>query len=151
MSGINVNGEVIPVDEARQHIRMLYKDAEQVAGVFHGMNRSAKFRANWPDEYLYAKSNWKSFVVHTRAMYAERLADPKTPPGDARKMHLALVIEQMISKGQEKDNRLQLAPNTQQFEGDKRENTSIVEKFGKDSQRMIDLLMSSCRPTERFH
>src|ERR1700733_13020738 len=86
---------------------MLCNDAKQIAGLFHGMNRSIRFRANWPDEYLFADANWKTFVVAARAMYAERLADPKTPPADARKMHLALVLEQQASKGPEKDNRHQ--------------------------------------------
>lgn len=151
MSGITINGENIPVREAQDLVRMLCNDAKQIAGVFHGMERSAKFRANWPNEYLFADANWKSFMEAARAMYAQRLADKKTPPGDARKMHLALVLEQMISKGQEKDSRLQLAPNTQQFVGDRRENAKTIDRFGKHSNTMMELLMSSCRPTERFH
>lgn len=63
-------------------------------------------------------------------MYAERLGDPKTPPADARRMHLALVLETMVGAGQEKDAELQLAPRTRQFEGDRRENRRIIEKFG---------------------
>ena len=127
---IEVNGEAITVIEAAGLIRMICNDAEQIAGQFHGHNRSEKFRINWPDEDRFVKANWKTFVAAARAMYAERLADPKTPPADARKMHLALVLQHMMAQGQEKDTRLQLAPNTLQFEGDPVENRKIKETFG---------------------
>lgn len=127
---IEINGEKISAKEARDLLKMLYHDAEQLAGQFHGANRSEKFRANWPDEYEFARSEWKNFVEATRAAYAIQLGDPKTSPADARRMHLAIVLQDMMAKGEEKDNRLQLAPNTQQFEGDRRENRKIAEKFG---------------------
>ena len=127
---IEINGEQLTNDECMALIRMLCEDAKRIAGEYHGMKRSAKFRVNWPDEYKFANANWKTFVVAARAMYAERLADPKTPEADKRKMMLALILQQKMAQGQETDNRLQLAPNTQQFEGDPFENKKIVEKFG---------------------
>ncbi len=143
MSTIEINGEFISVDEAKKLIRMLYNDAKQIAGVFHGQNRSVKFRINWPDEYKFADANWKTFVVPCRQMYAERLADPKTPPKEARMMHLALVLEHKIARGLEKDTRLQLSPGTQQFEGDKSENLKIIEKFGKRPNLRAALMNAS--------
>lgn len=140
---IEINGEQIDAPEATSLIRMICNDAKQVAGVFHGMNRSAKFRRNWPNEYVFADANWKTFMEATRKMYAERLADPKTPPADARKMHLALVLETMIAQETETDNRLQLAPNTQQFVGDPFENKKIVEKFGQQSNTLKEILLGS--------
>ena len=140
---IEVNGEQLSNKEALDLIRMLCNDAKQVAGVFHGMNRSKKFRANWPNEYVFADANWKTFMEAARAMYAERLNDPKTLPSDARKMHLALVLETMVGKDMEKDNRLQLAPDTQQFAGDPFENKKIVEDFGKQSNTFKELLLGS--------
>jgi hypothetical protein len=133
---IMVNGEAISPSEASGLIRMLYNDAKQIAGEYHGMNRSEKFRINWPNEDLFAESEWKNFVVAARAMYAERLGDRKTPTEEARRMHLALVLEHMVAQGQradgiEADNRLQLSPGTQQFEGDKAENIKIMNLFGK--------------------
>ena len=148
---IEINGEKIPKSEAMGLVRMLCEDAKQTAGVFHGMNRSAKFRANWPNEYLFADANWKTFVEATRQMYAQRLGDPKTPPDDARKMHLALVLQAMCSQGAETDNRLQLAPNTQQFVGDPWENKKIADKFGKQSNTFLDLLKGSAAPVTRYH
>src|SRR5882672_1170286 len=96
-----VNGERIPKSEALSLIRMFYNDAKQIAGVFHGMNRSEKFRRNWPNEYLFAEANWKTFVEAARQLYAQRLGDPKTAPADARKMHLALVLQAMAEQGAE--------------------------------------------------
>lgn len=127
---IEINGERITNKEAADLVRMLCNDAKQIAGEFHGMNRSDKFRLNWPSEYKFADSNWKTFIEPCRQMYAERLADPKTPPTDARKMHLALVLQAMMAQGEETDNRLQIAPDSQQFQGDKSENKKIIEKFG---------------------
>lgn len=128
---IVINGENITKEEAAKLIRMLCEDAKRIAGEFHGMERSAKFRINWPNEYIFAEAEWRNFMEAARAMYAARLGDPKTSPVDARAMHLALVLEAQVSKGAETDNRLQLTPNTQQFVGDKSENRKIIEKFGK--------------------
>lgn len=142
MDKINVAGIEISKSEATALVKMLLKDAEQVAGVFHGMNRSRKFRANWPDEYRFVRANWKSFVEPTRKMYAARLGDPKTPPEEARKMHLALVLQVMMAQGEETDNRLQITPGTQQFEGDRSENRKISEKFGEAPNLRAALLNS---------
>lgn len=139
---IEINGEKISASEAKGLLRMLYNDARQIAGEFHGMNRSEKFRVNWPDEYRFADANWKTFVDACRQLYAERLTDPKTPPADARKMHLALVLQAMMAQGEEADTRLQLAPGTQQFEGDRHENRKIAERFGR-TPNLLAALMNS--------
>lgn len=137
---IEINGEQITVDEAKKLLRMLYNDAKQIAGEFHTMNRSVKFRLNWPDEYKFTDANWKTFVCATRQMYAAKLGDPKTSEADKRRIHLVLVLEHKIAEGQEKDTRLQLAPGTQQFEGDKGENKKIVDKFGARQNMRAALL-----------
>lgn len=137
---ITVAGEQITETEAMSLVRMICEDAKRVAGEYHGMKRSDKFRVNWPNEDAFARANWKTFVVAVRAMYAEQLAYPKTRPEDARKMHLALVLQAQMSQGQEADTRLQLAPNTQQFVGDPYENRKITEKFGKTPNLRAKLL-----------
>ncbi len=148
---IDIAGQRITKTEAADLVRMLCHDAEEIAGEFHNMERSPKFRANWPDEYLFAKANWKSFVEAARAMYAARLGDPKTPPHEARKMHLALVLQTMCEQGAPKDTRIQLAPNSQQFVGDAYENKKITADFGKHSNTFRDLLMSSAGGGARYH
>jgi hypothetical protein len=140
-----INGEKIDKAEAMALLKGLYHEAEECAGEFHGKNRSEKFRANWPDETLFAKANWKSFVQEARRKYAGKLGDLQVPEAEKRRIHLALVIEHEIAGGREKDARLQLAPNTQQFEGDKYENRKILEKFGKQPDSLKDLLMTSTR------
>lgn len=144
---IEVNGEQITKEEALSLIRMLCNDAKEIAGQFHGMNRSAKFRANWPDEYVFADAEWKNFMEAARTMYAARLADPHTSPADKRRMHLALVLQTMAEQGAEKDTRLQIAPNTQQFVGDPYENRKIVDSFGKQSNTFKELMLG----TSRYH
>jgi hypothetical protein len=141
--GFEINGEFVSSKDAGDLIRMLYNDAKQVAGVFHGMNRSKKFRKNWPNEYVFAESEWKTFVAATRQMYLDRLKDPKTLPYDAQRMFKALYLERLAAQGQEADNRLQLAPNTQQFVGDKFENKKIAEKFGTESNSFAKLALGS--------
>lgn len=143
VNGFDINGEFVSAKEAGDLIKMLYNDAKQVAGIFHGMNRSKKFRKNWPNEYVFAESEWKNFVVAARQMYLDRLNDPKTLPSDAQRMFKALYLERLASQDQEVDNRLQLAPNTQQFVGDKYENKKISEKFGDESNSFAKLALSS--------
>lgn len=126
-----VNGEHLSNDEAAGLIRMLCNDAKEIAGQFHNMERSDKFRINWPDEDKFAESEWKNFLEAAIQMYTAKLADPKTPLADKRKIHLAIVLNAMMAEGKEKDARLQLAPNTQQFVGDRAENRKILENFGK--------------------
>lgn len=140
---IDINGEQLTAQEAADLIKMLCHDAEEFAGEFHNMERSEKFRLNWPDEQLFAKANWKTFVEPVRMLYAMRLGDPKTPPSDARKMHLALVLQAKMAEGQETDQRLQIAPDSGQFHGDKAENRKILEKFGKN-QNFRANLMNGC-------
>ena len=130
MKYIEINGENISTREALDLTRMLYHDASEVAGEFYEMNRSEKFRTNWPNQDRFVATNWKTFVEATRQIYAARLGDLKTPPAEARKMHLVLVLQAMMAKGEEADNRLQIAPGTQAFEGDKAENRKTMERFG---------------------
>jgi hypothetical protein len=127
---ININGENISNEEAGRILKTLYNDAKQIAGEFHGMERSAKFRVNWPDENKFAESEWKNFVEAAIQIYVAKLADPKATPEEKRFCHLAIVLNAKMAEGREKDQRLQIAPNTQQFVGDKYENKKILEKFG---------------------
>lgn len=148
---INVNGEKIGRDEYFKIMEMLYHDAKEIAGVFHGENRSDKFRINWPDEDAFVEANWKTFIQAARAIYAERLGgDPNLNAEDKRKMHLAIVLQQMAEvgmreRGHKADTRLQLAPGTQQFAGDKRENLGIMTKFGSAPNLRARLLAESAK------
>lgn len=128
---IEINGEQITKDEAMGLVRMLCNDAKQMAGEFHNMERSEKFRLNWPHEDQFAESEWKTFLEATIQMYVARLADPHTSAADKRRMHLAIVLNAKLAENKEKDQRLQIMPNTQQFVGDRYENKKIIDRFGK--------------------
>ena len=142
MKGIDINGEIISAKEAYDLINMLIHDAREMAGTYHGMERSEKFRVNWPSEDAFAAANWKTFVEPVRQMYAERLNDPKLSPAEGRKFHLALVLQAMMGKGEQTDDRLQVFKDTPTFYGDRQENIKILEKFGKTPNLRAALLNS---------
>lgn len=151
MKMLNVSGQTISTREAADLVRMLCNDAKEFAGQFYDMNRSVKFRANWPVQDNFVDSNWKTFVEAVRALYAERLGDPKTPPEDARKMHLAIVLQEEIGKGQEKDSRLQIRKDSQQFHGDPFENRKIIEKFGTTQNLRAGFMNSVAQINRQQH
>jgi hypothetical protein len=143
---LEVNGERIEKQEALDLIRMLMDDAKNIAGEFHGMNRSKKFRRNWPNEYAYAECEWRNFMEAARAMYAERLGDPFTSEYDKRRMFLAIALwNQVENQAPEKYGGMQVMPDSQAFEGDKYENRKTVENFGAQSDTFKDLLMGSTK------
>src|SRR5262249_53916539 len=117
-------------EEGVDCVKMLISDAKQLAGIYHGKTRSEKFRNNWPDEYKFASSNWRSFVQAVIEGYAGLLGRPHVREEDKRRMYIARIMWDRIGEGKEPDNRLQMRPNTQQFVGDAFENRKIKEKFG---------------------
>lgn len=117
--------------EAADCVKMLMNDARELAGQFHGENRSEKFRLNWPDEYKFADANWKSFVQDTITAYATLMGHEHVPEEDKRRMYIARIVWEHASQEGEKDTRLQLFRNTQQFVGDPFENRKILRDFGK--------------------
>lgn len=122
----------VTAKEAKSCVRMMIMDAQEFAGQFHGQDRSEKFRTNWPDEYKFAKANWKSFIEATIQTYAILLGQPGVSEEDKHRMYVARLMWERLSKDQvrEADNRQQLFPNTQQFVGDPFENRKIKQQFG---------------------
>jgi hypothetical protein len=118
--------------EARECMRMMLHDARELAGQFHEQDRSEKFRANWPDEYKFARANWKSFIQAVIQAYATLMGQTSVPDVDKHRMYVARLLWEHVSKDKvaEADNRLQLFPNTQQFVGDPFENRKIKQQFG---------------------
>lgn len=118
-------------EEAADCVKMLMNDAKQMAGVYHGKTRSEKFRNNWPDEYKFAASNWKSFVQAIIEGYASALGKPHVSEVDKRRIYIArLMWARLEQDAKQADNRLQMRPNTQQFVGDPIENRKIKQQFG---------------------
>lgn len=130
-----INGEIIPHDEAMRLVRMMYDDAKEMAGQFHNMNRSVKFRRNWPSEKRFAKMEWRNFVEGVRLMYTDLIAQPSHPYEQKMKLFKALVIEKDVcdllkAEGYEEDTRLQITKGTEEFEGSKDKTRKIAEDFG---------------------
>ena len=143
---LEVNGERIPKREVDDIIRMFCHDMKEFAGEFHNMERSEKFRANWPDEDVFANCQWRNFFEATRAFYTERLADPLVSEHDKRRMFLAIILWNMVEQAApEKFQGLQMKPGTEAFEGSKYENRKTVENFGRHSDTFKDLLLGSTR------
>lgn len=150
---VNIDGEDLGASQIEFYRRTLKNDCVKFAGEFHGMNRSKKFRANWPNEYEFADRFWKKFVSAVRQLYAQQLANPHTPEESKKTIHRCLVIDAMTNAELEKslfemDNSLQLAPNTQQFIGDKKENAGISENWGDEAHPLRKALLST---GARFH
>ena len=128
---IIVNGVRLTVKEAGKRIKVIYDLAKEIAGEFYDMNRSDKFRINWPDQDEFAASEWKSFVESARILLTQMLTKQEVPTSDKDRIAQALIIETEIAQGMERDARLQIFKGSQQFFGDKYENKNILEKFGK--------------------
>jgi len=135
-----VDGELVDDEEIVSILKMIDHDCREFAGAFFEEDRSRKFRKTWNEVGRLSKRSaqdcfvdhaWKHFVVHVRAWYANRLSNPVIPEKEAQRLHRALIIEYMKGKSQKAEDVLQLAPNTQQFVGDKDENRHISEQFGE--------------------
>jgi hypothetical protein len=130
------NGAVVPESEVAQALDTFEHDCKEFAGVFHDMERSEKFRLDWPDQDRFVESEWRAFVAATRQLYTEQLGAAGVDEDKKRQIFLAIVrlaqVEQENARrGIEHNNRLQVMRDTQQFFGDKYENRKILEKFGK--------------------
>lgn len=147
---LSVGGEIISVSDAIKLVDSLYAHAYELAGRFYENNRSEKFRINWPNAYDYAEANKRTFVQQARADFTQILGNEKTPPDQQRRIYLALLVERAFSAGLEKlghetDTRLQIKTDSEQFVGDKRENASIVETYGKQPNYRAKVLASAAK------
>lgn len=142
---MEVNGEPIAKDKAMELIRILCQSAWNLAGEFHEWDRSPKFRANWPSAEAFAYANWRHFIEAAREVIASKLGDPNVDEYTKHRMFLAICLYDQVAKVSPNFEGIQLAPGTQQFEGDKRQNREITEQYGKRSDTFRDLLMASTR------
>ena len=139
---LNIEGELVSDEEIIEILRMIDHDCKEMAGLFFEEDRSNKFRKTWKQvgelsrrsaQDCFVDHAWKHFVVHVRAWYAHRLSNPVIPEKEALRLHRALIIEYQRGLAKSAKDVLQLAPGTQQFEGDKQENRHISEEYGDDA------------------
>lgn len=129
---------------------MIVDDAKEFAGVFYDQKRSAKFRASWPSQMGYVNVNWERFVVHVRAAYAAMLTKRDVPQAQKDRIYDALIADAPASHNEGAAEPLQLAPDTEAFIGDKKENAHVEETYGKRAAKPLmptakRLLLNSTR------
>lgn len=152
-----VDGEKLTRSEVRRLLDMVRKDAQEYAGQFYDQCRSAKFRSAWAEvglrsgrdpQMCFVDAQWTHFVEHVRSLYAEMLTSPKISEPDKYRMHQALIVQAMLG-AQSQQVPIQLAPGTQQFEGEKYENRKISEIHGAHAEpSLMAKLMSSVAATK---
>lgn len=133
-----VDGQKLSRTEVRRLLEMVQKDAQEYAGQFFDQCRSKKFRLAWTEvglragrdpQMCFVDAQWGHFVEHVRMLYAEALTSERISEADKYRMHQALIVQAML--GQHSQNTpIQMAPGTQQFEGEKYENKQIAASFG---------------------
>jgi hypothetical protein len=147
-----IDGEEVSDKEVFDVIRMMDHDCKEFAGQFFEEDRSKKFRKSWNEVGKLSKRSpqdafvahaWKHFVVHVRAWYASRLADPNEPEAMKVTLHRALIIQANWSQSAQAKDVLQLAPGTQQFAGDKFENKAIAETYGTEAESVRKTLLGT--------
>lgn len=110
---------------------MIVHDAKEFAGVFYEQKRTSKFRATWPNQMDYVNANWPNFVEHVRSAYATMLTKRDVSQPDKDKIYEALTADAQKNRADDALSPLQLAPNTEAFIGDRRENVKTDETYGK--------------------
>lgn len=146
-----VDGENLSDFEVHKLIAMVRKDAEEYAGQFYDQCRSKKFRRAWAEvglragrdpQMVFVEQQWTHFVEHVRSLYAQMLTSPKVAEEDKAKIHKALIVQAVLGQ-QSQHAPVQMAPGTQQFEGEKYENRQISAQFGEYAEpALLAKLMS---------
>lgn len=117
--------------------KMIVHNAKEFAGVFYDNSRSSKFRATWPDQMDYVNRNWERFVVHVRKTFAEMLTRNDVPQRVKDEIYEAMITDAPGAHSMRADEPLQVAPNTQGFEGDKKENRLTDDVYGKTPSDLV--------------
>jgi hypothetical protein len=137
-----VDGEKLSSFQVRRLLDMVRKDAQEYAGQFYDQCRSEKFRFAWREvglragrdaQMCFVEAQWGHFVEHVRMLYAQMLTDPKVSEADKYRMHQALIVQAVLG-AQSQETPIQMAPGTQQFEGEKFENKQIAAAFGERAE-----------------
>lgn len=123
--------------------KMIVHDAQEMAGCFYESDRSATFRATWPDQMDYVRAKWHHFVVPVRAGYAELLGRPEVDEETKARIYEALVSDTAQASNDGADSPLQIVKDSEAFVGDRKENTRTVEQFGAHGRGLKEKLRSN--------
>ncbi len=123
--------------------KMIVHDAQEMAGCFYEEDRSATFRATWPNQMDYVRAKWHHFVVPVRAGYAELLGRSDVPQDQKDMIYEALTADIAASSNDGADSPLQIFKDSEAFVGDRKENARTVESFGKHERSLKEKLRSN--------
>lgn len=147
-----VDGQNLSDSAVRRLLDMVRKDAQEYAGQFYDQCRSRKFRLAWTEvglragrdpQLCFVDAQWGHFVEHVRSLYAEMLTSPRISEEDKYRIHQALIVQAVLGSNSQ-NAPVQMAPNTQQFVGEKYENNVIAKAFGEYAEpSLIKKLMST--------
>lgn len=147
-----VDGEELAPQQVKRLLDMVRKDAEEFAGQFYDQCRSKKFRLAWTEiglrtgrdpQLVFVDQQWGHFVEHVRMKYAEMLTMEKVSEPDKYRIHQALIVQATLG-AMSQHAPVQMAPGTQQFEGEKHENNQISQSFGDYAEpALVKRLLSS--------
>ena len=133
MSGMIVDGQILTNREVRKLLEMFHKHCQEYAGQFYDQCRSVKFRKAWTEvglregrdaQLCFVDAQWSHFVEHVRTVYVGMLTNEKIKEEDKYRIHQALIVQATLGATSQ-HVPVQIAPNTQQFVGDKFENKQI--------------------------
>lgn len=137
-----VDGQNLTNREVRKLLEMFRKDCQEYAGQFFDRCRSVKFRTAWGEvglregrdaQMCFVEAQWSHFAEHVRTLYVGMLTDEKVVEDDKYRIHQALIVQATLGAASQ-HVPVQLAPGTQQFEGEKYENKQIAQTFGEHAE-----------------
>ena len=79
----------------------------------------------------YVRAKWPHFVVAVRQVFAEMLSKHDVPENEKTAIYDALVADAPGAHSAIAEAPLQLAPNTEPYEGDRKQHFTTAETWGK--------------------
>lgn len=126
------------------HPRIMH-EAKEFAGVFYDQDRSALFRSMWPSQDEYVKFKWPHFVVAVRDVWATMLGRDDVPEAHKKYIYEALIGDAAGARSHQASDVVQLAPNTQQFEGDPFENRETAKNIANGGSTHKHLMITAAK------
>lgn len=122
--------------------KLVVHAAKEFAGTFYDADRSDMFRATWPNQMEYVNTKWPHFVEHVRTAFTEMLGRSDVAQRLKDEIYDALVADAPTAHNGG-HSPLPIAPGTEAFVGDRRENMRIDEAVGKRPMSLAEKLRTT--------
>lgn len=126
------------------HPRIVH-EAKEFAGCFYEKKRSGLFRDMWPSQDEYVKHKWPHFVEAVREVWSAMLGRNDVPESHKQYIYEALIADAKESNSPNASTVIQIAPGTQQFEGDPFENRQTAKNIANGSSTHEYLMNSAMK------